>query len=135
MSAVTVRGLKEAQDRLRKLSTLARRDVALPLLMAAAQPIATAWASRIRRKSGQTAGAIKVRVPKQAAGDKVQVVVNAAYRAHVARLLEYGYIRKNKRTGTVSHIPRYPSAQPAFDSTQDQVKANLELAIIKAALS
>lgn len=89
-------------------------------LRAGGKVLADAMKSRIRRKSGATAESIKVKRARVAGGDGVFGVVVGATgeHAHVGRLLETGHISPHGK-----HIPAYPWARPAWDSSESSVRS------------
>lgn len=127
---VEVRGLDDAMASLRELGKAAEPKRVREALMAGGKIMADAWRSRMRRKSGKTAAAISAEPARRAFGDTLDVtdavVVSANYRGYIARFLEHGYLRRNKRTGTVSHIAAYPSAAAAFDASEEEAARAVE---------
>lgn len=131
--AVEVRGIDAAIATLRRLGQLDRPEIINPALQAGANVLAVAWAARIRRKSGRTADAISATIAKPGAGEAYRARVTAGARAHVARFLEYGYTRRNKRTGQITQIQAYPSGAAAFESARGAAEAAFDASIIAAA--
>jgi hypothetical protein len=107
---------------LKRMEEGADDKVALKGLRAGGKILADAMKSRIRRKSGKTADSIKVRKYRSKEGFIGVVVGATGPRKFIGRLLETGYMRKNKRTGSTTHVPAYPWARPAFDSTKGPVR-------------
>ncbi len=111
-------------DGLKRMEKGADEKACIKALRAGGQVIRAAMQARIRRKSGKTADSIKVRKATRASNAGVPSVIVGATgdRAHIARLLETGYLRRNKRTGEVHHIPAYPWARPAVDASESDAR-------------
>lgn len=98
--------------------------IAKRALYRACQPLAAAMRARIPKKTGATAKTIRVFMKKG------WDVVAEAYvgpntrgksaRAHIARFLEYGYVRKNLQGG-ITHVPARPWLRPATDATAGRI--------------
>lgn len=121
---VSETGAEDLRRELVRMGDAIKRKVHRRALYFAGQPLAAAMRANIRRASGKTERNIRVRGMRMSGGHSVVgVIVGLTHRGkegrlHIGRFLEFGTLRKNKRTGQVSHIPARPWARPAYDQTQ-----------------
>lgn len=120
---------------LREMGKAVGNKIALAALREAAAPMAEAMRARLRRKTGKTARQVRVR-PLRRRGYVVGVrvglpITGKTSRYYIGRLLETGYVRRNKETGGISHIPAYPWARPGFDAAEPGVVPILEAALAR----
>lgn len=124
--------LRAIADELRQLGRLGDAEILLPILARAGQPLAAAMKQRIRRKTGATADSVAVRALSSrsasvAAGGVAAVTVGPdRFHQQVARFLEYGTTRRNRRTGQISHVAAHPFADASLESSQGEMLAVLE---------
>ncbi len=110
---------------LRGLSKVALPENVLRAARAAALPVKLEMQRIVRKKSGELAHDIGIETlpDDQGSGAAVSVGPRSPVLFHRARLLQDGYLRHNKRTGNVSHIPGYAFVQPAADSKSGLAEA------------
>jgi len=136
-AGVKITGIREVQDDLKRIGRIAGREHLLPALYAGGAVVRDEMRRIVRKKSGDTADSIAVRPLKGPGNNEyfaaVRVGPVGAENNHVARLLQDGHLRKNLRTGNVSHIPGYPFVDPAADAKGDEAAAVIEAALLRDA--
>lgn len=97
---------------LQRLPDAVSQNILERAVLAAGDPIIVDAKSRVRRKSGKLANAIRTRVTYRSR-DKVEAVVGPKGVPY-AHLIEYGHaiVRNGRIYGSV---PAYPFMRPAFD--------------------
>lgn len=95
-------------------------------LKRAAMPLVAAMKARCHVKTGDLQKSLGVRAIRTRGWSVIGVIVGPSKeQTHIARFLEYGTIRQNKRTGAASHIPAQPFLRPAWDSTSASIEADV----------
>lgn len=123
----TILGVGSVLKELESIKRLGDASVMLPAARAAAEVFRAGWASRMRRKSGKTADSIHVFDGLRIAGQQAEVKVGpSSARAHIARFLEDGYLRRNQRTRQVSHVPAFPTMSQTAEQDVDKVAQKFE---------
>lgn len=127
MISARLEGMGPVQQELRALTRALDHGKLLAKLTRAVEPVRDRMRANLRKKTGATAAQVAIaELPERTAEHVAAVQVGLLNtgkggRTHIGRFLEFGYTRFNKRTGRTSHIPAYPWAAPAIDSSRDEV--------------
>jgi hypothetical protein len=121
---LTIEGdMSPITNALSRMEKAADRGACYKALRAGAAILAARMRDNVRKRTGMTAASIHV---YEVQGNEPTIGVGATgERAKVGRLLETGYLRRNQRTGSVTHEPAYPWARPAFDASIGQVETKV----------
>lgn len=122
---LSVSGTGKISQVLRNLGKIAEPARLKRALLKSGAVVADEMVRRVRKRTGTLAADIGVVELKDNTGTTGAVSVGPRSRVlyHQARLLQDGHLRKNKRTGNVSHIPGYAFVQPAIDSKGAEAEA------------
>jgi hypothetical protein len=123
---VQVTGAGEIVQVLRDFGKIAEPARMKRALLSAGGIIADEMRRVVRKKSGvlaQDIGVLEIKGSGSDATAAVAIGPQSPYLFLRARNLQDGYLRRNKRTGAVSHIPGYPFVQPAVDAKGDAAEA------------
>jgi hypothetical protein len=98
------------------------------VLRRAAKPFVERARSGCRKHSGELAKSIKARTVRGMIAVDVAPAKRVTMRGgsvSLGRLIEFGYMRHNRRTGAVSHISAHPFMRPAWDSESSGIEADV----------